>query len=146
MIRKCQNYKSAQLLRDPNDENEPCSMYEQMFTVDLGSTAESSNNKFFSDLSFSFLAWRLIERIETGDLAVQDLDDNMVMQLIFTILPGGDTLFHRLMYLSEVETLEIVSNMCLKQEKSEETELIYSFPYFQNMKGQCPISHGLESN
>lgn len=117
-----------------------------MFVVDLAATAESRTEKFFSDLSFSFLTWRTIERIEAGEVAVQDLDDETVMQLIFTILPGGDTLFHRLMTLGEVDTLEYVANKCLKSEQGEATSLIYSFPYLRNQQGLCPVGQALGTN
>jgi hypothetical protein len=57
---------------------------------------EGSRGKFIADLSFSFLHWNLLEKLESGQIQLAQIDDNQFTKLIYNILPGGDTIFHRL--------------------------------------------------
>jgi hypothetical protein len=57
---KYQAYKSSQLLDSNNEE----SLYNAMFTVDY--SLEGSRGKFLADLSFSFLHWNLMEKLQSG--------------------------------------------------------------------------------
>jgi hypothetical protein len=87
---KYQAYKSSQLLDSNNEE----SLYNAMFTVDY--SLEGSRGKFLADLSFSFLHWNLMEKLESGLIQLDQIDKNQFTKLIYNILPGGDTIFHRL--------------------------------------------------
>jgi hypothetical protein len=109
-----------------------------MFTVDL-QAAETKTQKYFSDMSFSFLTWRNIERLESKEISIEKLDDDTVLELVFSILPGGDTIFHRLLNLNEVETLDYIAGVVLA-----DTNL--SFPYVRNLENKCPIAYALEKN
>ena len=70
-------------------------LLQTMFTVDYQSMMYETF-KFFSDMSFSFLTWRTIEQLESGDVELDDLDDDAIKQISFTILPGGQTVLHKL--------------------------------------------------
>lgn len=46
------------------------------------------------DLSFGYLHWNLIEQLKERKVLVEELDPLMVEELIYSILPGGNTIFH----------------------------------------------------
>ena len=74
---------------DPIEQpNHEINMHEHMFTIDFQASAQYTK-KFLSDLSFSYITWSLIEQLVSGDVEVDDLDDDTVQQISFTILPHG---------------------------------------------------------
>lgn len=68
-------------------------MYEFLFTIDYQAT-RSLTKKFFTDMSFSFITWKNIEELRDGELQIEDLDDESIKKICFTILPGGLTFLH----------------------------------------------------
>lgn len=71
-----------------------------MFTVDY--TIEDIRGRFVSDLSFTFLHWNLMEQLESDALKVEQIDAEQLERLIYNILPGGDTVLHKLNKKGEV--------------------------------------------
>lgn len=40
--------------------------------------------------------WSIIEQIESGKIPIDELDENLLKNILFNILPGGITLLHKL--------------------------------------------------
>ena len=57
---------------------------------------DNYRGKFVADLSFSYLHWNLMEKLESGQITIDQIDTNQFTKLIYNILPGGETVFHRL--------------------------------------------------
>ena len=45
-------------------------------------------------MSFSFITWKNIEELRDGELQIEDLDDESIKKICFTILPCGITFLH----------------------------------------------------
>lgn len=69
LVRKAQAYKSS-LLMSTSEEG---SLYDSMFEIDYKTSIKVSKT-FFSDLSFSYITWRLIEQLENKEISCEDLD------------------------------------------------------------------------
>jgi hypothetical protein len=48
---------------------------------------KSSDDRYVSDLSFTYLHWKIIDDLAKGEVTVDDLDDEMLELLCFNILP-----------------------------------------------------------
>lgn len=95
--RKYQNYKGSYYLEAKRD---PFSLYPDLFTVDY--QLDDCRSLHVADMSFTFLHWKIIEEINENPKYI-DLIDNQQMELLcFNILPGGDTILHKLFKLGEV--------------------------------------------
>lgn len=53
-------------------------------------------------MSFSYLSWRSMELLECGQIDIQDLDVETIRQILYTILPGGQTFLHKLYNSPEI--------------------------------------------
>jgi hypothetical protein len=69
-------------------------MYKRQFKVDY--TLDKYNERYVAELSFTYLHWNLMEKLEKGQISVSEIDDDQFQKLIYNILPGGDTVLHRL--------------------------------------------------
>jgi hypothetical protein len=67
---KYQQYKSAFYLENPQDD---LSLYRNLFTVDY--TLDNYLGRYVVDLSFSYLHWNLMEKLETGKIQVAQIDE-----------------------------------------------------------------------
>jgi hypothetical protein len=88
--KRYQSYKSAyniQLALDPDHD-----LYEDIISVDY--RIEDCKGKFETDMSFSFLHWRLIEQLKEGKIGVVHLDRELVELIFYNILPHGNTVLH----------------------------------------------------
>lgn len=68
---------------------DPAQFYEQLMSVD-------PRNIQFAIHSFTFLNWRLIEQICNEEINIPDLNLSEVEKMFYNILPGGETILHRL--------------------------------------------------
>jgi len=48
------------------------------------------------------LHWRIIERLDQGIIKLSELDIDTIRQLCYNILPGGNTILHKLATNDEV--------------------------------------------
>jgi hypothetical protein len=53
-------------------------------------------NYYYMEHSFTFLHWSLIDQLLKGKIKVKDLEDAVTEQLLYNILPGGNTVLHLL--------------------------------------------------
>lgn len=90
-------------------------------------------------MSFSFLTWRTIEQLDSGELEIEDLDDDTIKQLSFTILPGGQTVLHHL--FQDYEKIAAIYQKSIQN--SDNTT--YEIPYFEDHEGICPIEKSLKN-
>ena len=111
------------------------SLYEFMFAIDFHGSHTKTGN-YFSDLSFSFITWRLIECIANGEVEVKDLDQSTLDSLCLAILPGGKTLFHYVYDKSDI--IEAVFRRSLVDEGNVRS-FRFSIPYLADIFGDCPI-------
>mmetsp|Transcript_24585 Transcript_24585/g.38154 ORF Transcript_24585/g.38154 Transcript_24585/m.38154 type:complete len:357 (-) Transcript_24585:2032-3102(-) len=140
LIRKSQAYKSAYFMKSSEYLHEEKSMYEFMFNVDFQASRLYSNS-FFCDLSFSYITWRLIEQLEKNEISIDELDDESVRQITFTILPFGETALHRLFF--KVDVVDTIFKRALA-DKENVKDLVYSVPYLPNIEGKDPIGNCIE--
>lgn len=47
-------------------------------------------------MSFTFLHWKIIESLESKHLMIDHIDDACIEILVYNIIPGGDTVLHKL--------------------------------------------------
>lgn len=69
LIRKNQSLKRLRFLCGNEDHS---LMFETLFSIDYN--VNGGLGKFVSDLSFSYLQWKLIEEVERGQRSCKDLD------------------------------------------------------------------------
>jgi len=49
-----------------------------------------------ADMSFTFLHWKIMEQLESKLLSIDLIDNSQIELLCYNILPGGDTVLHKL--------------------------------------------------
>lgn len=54
------------------------------------------SHKCYFEHSFSYLTWSIIQKIDKGILKIQDLSESMFEQILYVILPGGNTILHHI--------------------------------------------------
>lgn len=57
---------------EAENPNEKLQLYDHMFSVDI-EAANFTTKKYFTDMSFTFIAWRVIDAIDTGILKFEYL-------------------------------------------------------------------------
>lgn len=95
--RKYQNYKSAYYLEH---KREPFSLYSELFTVDY--QRNGCKGMHSADMSFTFLHWKMMEQLDLSTLSIDLIDDEQIQLLCYNILPGGDTILHKLHNHNEI--------------------------------------------
>jgi hypothetical protein len=121
-----QAYQAAYFLDGKRDY---VSSYETLITVDPG---------WFNmiDQSFTFLHWSIIEQLQKGELDIENLDDNVIEKLLYTVLPGGNTIIHKL--CDQEETLMKLFKIA-NPRKDDEIEIKYHVPFLPNLDGKSPL-------
>eukprot|EP00347_Sterkiella_histriomuscorum_P022786 403337167 len=119
---KYQDYKSAYYLDEKRDITQ---LYEEILTYD--------KHHFQAELSFALVDWYIIELIRKGKLQVEDVHQDQLKQLIFNILPGGNTILHRL--CDREEQLMKLMQIAHPDEKS----IKYHVPFIPNVLGDTPL-------
>jgi hypothetical protein len=94
----------------------------------------------FNQLSFTFLHWSLIEQIQKGQLKAEELEDDVIQQILYNFLPGGNTVLH---ILADNET-ELLAMLARTHPDLEDGEIKYHVPFLPNLKGQTPIHRCIE--
>lgn len=84
--RKYRQYKSSYQLHNVKD---PIRLYQDLLSFD-------PTYPDYVNHSFTYFYWKLIEQLENDEIDVEDILDEYLKGLLFTILPGGNTLMHRL--------------------------------------------------
>ena len=85
--RKNETYESAQWLAKIEYPYKTFEPYEYLFSIDFIHSIRQG--KFFSDMSFSYRGWRMIDQLEKGEVRTEDLTAKDMELITFTILPGG---------------------------------------------------------
>ena len=88
--RKYRSYKRAYLMQNKRKEK----LYDILFSIDYN--VDSSRGKFVADLSFTFLHWKLIDDLEAEKLSLEDIDEMMLKQMCYNILPLCETILHKI--------------------------------------------------
>jgi len=83
---KYQVYKSAYFLEGKRSQAD---LYEQLLTVD-------PTDFTFLEQSFTFYHWSLMEQLHKGEIMIEDVEPNVLEQMLLNILPGGNTILHKL--------------------------------------------------
>ncbi|CDW71088.1 wd-40 repeat protein [Stylonychia lemnae] len=104
--------------------------YETMYTTD-------GENCYYNSHSFTFLHWSIIEQIQKNKLKVKDLEDPVIEQLLYNILPGGNTVLH-LLGSKEKQLMRIF------QEAHRDDQIRYHMPFLPNILGETPIHRCVE--
>jgi hypothetical protein len=55
-----------------------------------------------ADMSFTFLHWKIMEQLEKKRLQIELIDNSQIALLFYNILPGGDTVLHKLSNNGEI--------------------------------------------
>lgn len=129
--RKYRHYKSAYYLESKRD---PVALYNVLNTVDFN--YRSTKERYVADLSFSFLHWNLMEQLKNGDITADQIDNEQIQQLIYNILPGGNTFLH---YLSEKgDILEAIFQVCHPNPENR-SKYVYEVPFLKNFEHESPM-------
>lgn len=86
-----------------------------------------------NELSFTILDWSLIEQIRKGQLDVDNIHEDEIKRILFNILPGGNTILHRLCD-REVQLLKV-----LKKAHPDEKTIKHHTPFLPNVLGETPL-------
>jgi len=90
-----------------------------------------------SDISFSYLQWKLIEDIESGSTDIKIINDEYLDMLCLNILPGQKTILHRLIKKSQ-DIKHILSRVPIQYEKFE-------MPFIQDLNNNTPLHYCIKS-
>lgn len=52
--------------------------------------------KFISDLSFTYLHWKLIEELDEDKIMAEEITDDIIELITHNVLPNGNTYMHKL--------------------------------------------------
>lgn len=86
---------------------------------------------YVSDMSFTFLHWKIMEQLAAKNINISSIDDSVIEILVYNILPGGDTLLHKLCQNGEViKKIFVLAHP--NEEKISETK--FHIPFLQNLK------------
>lgn len=55
-----------------------------------------------NDMSFTFLHWKMMEQLDQKTIDIDLIDDEQIMLMCYNILPGGDTILHKLHQHNEI--------------------------------------------
>lgn len=81
-----QTYKSELYLMGKTKSEE---LYDALITVD------QHDIKIFEH-SFTFLHWSIMEQLAHKKISVDEISDEVLQMLIYNIIPGGNTILHKL--------------------------------------------------
>lgn len=118
-----QVYKSSYFLYDKRTNSE---LYQDLITADPYKWDHC-------ELSFSFLHWSLIEQLQNGTIKISDLEESVVEAILYNILPGGETVLHKLCEREE----ELIKIFQIAHPK--EDQIKYHVPFLPNLVGDSPI-------
>eukprot|EP00347_Sterkiella_histriomuscorum_P009906 403339425 len=131
LIRKYQAYKSAIYL---DQKRQSFQLYPILINVDY--SIDNCKNLYIADFSFTFLSWRIIEKLQSSELDIKMFDETMIELICYNILPGGDTILHKL-YNSEESVSQIFK---MAQPDEEKLELIkVHIPFLPNFELKSPM-------
>ncbi|CDW79381.1 UNKNOWN [Stylonychia lemnae] len=82
---------------------------------------------------FTFAHWSLIEQLQQGKLKVEELQENVVREILYNILPGGNTVLHLLCDQHE----ELTKLLYLAHPQGKEIK--FHMPFISNLDGESPI-------
>jgi hypothetical protein len=89
--RKYQKYKTAFYLEKKNLDYQ---LYSELYTVDY--QIDNGTGMHMADQSFTFLHWKLMEQLNSKELDLADIDDACLEIMVYNIIPGGNTILHKL--------------------------------------------------
>ena len=117
-----QQYKTSYFLFHKESSAE---LYPDLITVD-------PENFDFNSNSFTYFHWNVIEQIVKKKISVDDLEEQVIWQIIYNILPGGNTVLHLL--AENEDQLIAIFQMSHPRVESEESKLKYHVPLLPNLK------------
>ena len=124
LMRTYQQYKTSYFIFNKRSNAE---LYQDLITVDP--------YKFnFNITSFTFLHWSLIEQIQNKKIEAHELEEDVVRQILYNILPGGNTVLHK---LADNEN-ELISLFKISHPDHSEKPTIH-IPFLPNIRGETPI-------
>eukprot|EP00347_Sterkiella_histriomuscorum_P010531 403375928 len=124
--RMYQTYKTRYYLFN---ERDPYKFQKYMFTVD-------QHDIQLFEHSFTFLQWSILDQMNNKMIKVKNLDPGMIQLILYNILPGGNTVFHKL-YKSQ----EKISKIFRMSHPNK--EIMYHVPFLQNIQEYSPFDLSL---
>jgi hypothetical protein len=84
-----------------------------------------------ADQSFTFLHWKIMEQLETKKLSINDIDELQIELLCYNIVPGGDTILHKL--ANDEETIREIYQIAHPNDEKL-SEMHFHIPFIQNLQ------------
>ncbi len=114
---------------------EPVSLYDKLFTVDY--TIDGCKGMHVADIGFTFLHWKIMEQLENRSLAIELIDDQQIELLFYNILPGGNTILHKL----STNSGDVIKKIMTIAHPDEEniSNMAIHIPFLQNLQGKSPM-------
>lgn len=108
-------------------------LYQDLISVIFPDYA-GSYNIGYTGYSFSFLHWSIVEQICKGEINIDDLDENTVKEMMYSIFPGGNTLLHKFAEYEQDDDLRSILKIAHTQTGSE-IKIKYHVPLLPNFNG-----------
>ena len=86
----------------------------------------------------TFMDWSIIEYILNGDVHIRNLDINWIKRLVTIILPGGNTIFHKLIEKDQDDNLLSLLERSQPDENDIKQIQVY-WPFLKNLNGDTPL-------
>ena len=87
-----------------------------------------------ADLSFTFLHWRMMEQLRSKKINILNVDEAQIELLCYNILPGGETILHKLFNKGDViDQIFFIAHESKKKEKQ------FHVPFLPNLRKQSPM-------
>lgn len=87
-------------------------------------------------MSFSFLHWCLIEQLHSGKLKAEYLDDEIIENIFYNILPHGNTVLHVVH-----DNGDLMEELLKRAHPNEEdrSKIEIHIPFLKNLDEKSPI-------
>jgi len=86
----------------------------------------------------TFMDWSIIEYILNGEIKIKNLDINWIKRLVTILLPGGNTIFHKLIKNDSYDNLLSLLERSQPDENDLKKIQVY-WPFLKNFDGESPL-------
>eukprot|EP00347_Sterkiella_histriomuscorum_P021861 403332513 len=135
--RLLRKYRDLKRLRYLDEKQYQIQIYDHLFEVDFN--VQKGKYKHVSDLSFSFIYWKVIEDLIKGHIKIESLDEQTLLTICLNILPGCRNILHMLANKSQLlqKLLQIVPVYQCTEIMKVKSE--FEMPFIADLHNKTPL-------